>query len=113
MSIHGCEKWESVPLSLSLCLSLSFYQSACLPLLSLSPSVALSQQLESVSGKTLLVVHALWDKVATTSVTIDSGAVGRRHGSHNSTSCHTHTHTHAVGVFFSCTSSSSVFSRLL
>ena len=70
MSIHGASRGVG-PCS-------SFYQSVCLPFPSLSPSVALSQQLESVSGKTLLVVHALWDKVATTSVTTDSGAVGRR-----------------------------------
>lgn len=41
--------------------------------------MAHSQQLESVSGKTLLVVHALWDKVATTSITTDRGVVDRRH----------------------------------
>lgn len=58
---------------------LSLFTNLSLPFLSLSPSAALSQQLESVSGKTLLVVHALWDKVATTSVTTDSGVVGRRH----------------------------------
>lgn len=46
------------------------------PFLSLPPTVALSQQLEPVSGKTLLVVHALWDEVATTSITPDSGVAG-------------------------------------
>lgn len=64
-------EWDPVPLS--------FYQSVALLFLFPSPSVAYSQQLESVSGKTLLVVHALWDKVATTSITTDRGVVGRRH----------------------------------
>lgn len=53
-----------------------------------SPSVALSQQLESVSGKTLFVVHALWDRVATTSVTTDTGIAGRGHGSVSVTHVH-------------------------
>lgn len=42
-----------------------FFPSIALPSYfrpSISPSVALGQQSESVSGKALLVVHALWDK---------------------------------------------------
>lgn len=40
---------------------------------SLPPSAALSRQLEPVGGKTLLVVPALWERGATTSITEDSG----------------------------------------
>lgn len=56
-------------------LSLQHSSSSLHPFLSLPPTVALSQQLEPVGGKTLLVVHALWDEVATTSITPDSGVM--------------------------------------
>lgn len=69
----------------SLVVSLHHSSSSLHPFLSLPPTVALCQQLEPVSGKTLLVVHALWDEVATTSITPDSGVAGRRHCSWNPT----------------------------
>lgn len=67
MSIHGGGSGDSGPPSTNLSVLRFFLR---------SPSVALGQQLESVSGKTQLVVHALWDAVATASARTDSGTGG-------------------------------------
>lgn len=66
---------------------LALYQPAP-PFLPFFLCLALSQQEESLSGKTLLVVQALWDTVATTSVTPDRqwGSRQKEHNHYTTTS---------------------------